>query len=87
MNQCLSLIAIMVLCLGSGCRDTPQSQARMQSSTDQEREIQTLRKAYAAFNRGDIAAAVAFFDPQIEWTEPAEFPGGGTYHGQSEVMG
>jgi ketosteroid isomerase-like protein len=59
----------------------------MQSSTDQEREIETLRKAYAAFNRGDIAAAVAFFDPQIEWTEPAEFPGGGTYHGQSEVMG
>jgi len=24
--------------------------------------------------------------PQIEWTEPAEFPGGGTYHGHPGVM-
>jgi uncharacterized protein len=25
------------------------------------------------------------FDPQIEWTEPAEYPGGGTYHGHAGV--
>jgi len=24
-------------------------------------------------------------DAQIEWTEPVEFPGGGTYHGRDEV--
>ena len=24
-------------------------------------------------------------DPKIEWTEPVEFPGGGTYHGQAGV--
>ena len=23
--------------------------------------------------------------PQIEWTEPAEFPGGGAYHGRDEA--
>ena len=40
-----------------------------------------LREAYAAFNRGDIDAAVRILDPDVEWIEPAEFPGGGTYYG------
>jgi uncharacterized protein len=48
-------------------------------------ETEALRKAYAAFNRNDIAATVEALDPQIEWTEPAEFPGGGTYHGHEGV--
>jgi uncharacterized protein len=52
------------------------------SKEQQEQAIIALRGAYAAFNRGDIAAAVEPLDPQIEWIEPAEFPGGGTYHGQ-----
>ena len=55
------------------------------SPKEQERAIALLRNAYAAFNRNDIPAAVAELDPKIEWTEPAEFPGGGTYHGRSEV--
>ena len=49
--------------------------------------IALLRDAYAAFNRDDIPAAVQNFDPDIEWPEPAEFPGGGIYHGRSEVAG
>ena len=48
-------------------------------------EMEALRKAYAAFNRNDIAATVEALDLQIEWTEPAEFPGGGTYHGHEGV--
>jgi ketosteroid isomerase-like protein len=48
-------------------------------------ETEALRKAYAAFNRNDIAATVEALDPQIEWTEPAEFPGGGRYHGHEGV--
>jgi ketosteroid isomerase-like protein len=47
--------------------------------------ISQLRAAYAAFNRGDFNAAVAALDPKIEWTEPLEFPGGGTYHGREAV--
>ena len=47
--------------------------------------IEALRRAYAAFNRGDIAATTEAMDPDIEWTEPAEFPGGGTYHGHQGV--
>ena len=34
-------------------------------------EIEALKKAYAAFNRNDIAATVEAMDSQIEWTEPA----------------
>jgi ketosteroid isomerase-like protein len=45
--------------------------------------IELLRGAYAAFNRGDIAGAVAQLDADIEWQEPPEFPGGGTYHGRA----
>lgn len=49
----------------------------MTTAPDNDRVIATLRDAYAAFNRGDIDAAVAGLDPQIEWSEPESFPGGG----------
>ena len=45
-----------------------------------------LREAYAALNRDDIPAMVKAFDPQMEWIEPAEYPGGGTHRGHAEVM-
>ena len=57
----------------------------MEGSSDLEQAIATLRGAYAAFNRGDIDAAVQTLDARIEWTEPPEFPGGGTYHGRESV--
>lgn len=59
----------------------------MQTSTEIEAAITALRGAYAAFNRGDIDAALGPLDEQIEWTEPSEFPGGGTYHGHQGVKG
>lgn len=43
--------------------------------------IRELRAAYEAFNRGDMGAAVRVLDKHVEWIEPLEFPGGGTYHG------
>lgn len=57
------------------------------TSAEQKHAITLLRNAYAAFNRGDVEAAVAGLDPGIDWQEPAEFPGGGTYHGQAAVAG
>jgi ketosteroid isomerase-like protein len=55
----------------------------MSTSAELEQAINMLHEAYAAFNRGDIAAAVALLDPDIEWQEPSEFPGGGVYHGRA----
>lgn len=48
-------------------------------------EANALAEAYAAFNRNDISAFVDMFDPQIEWIDPVEFPGGGTYRGLDVV--
>lgn len=49
-------------------------------------EMEALREAYAALNRNDIPAMGKAFDPQIEWIEPAHYPGGRTHHGLAEVM-
>ena len=48
-------------------------------------ETESLREAYAALNCNDIAEFVKNFDPQVEWSEPADFPGGGTYRGLDAV--
>ncbi|MGE4158369.1 MAG: nuclear transport factor 2 family protein [Planctomycetota bacterium] len=48
-------------------------------------EIETIKAAYAALNRGDIAGFVKDFDPEIVRVEPSDFPGGGTYHGIEAV--
>lgn len=62
----------------------PTKSQRANSRGDQQ-IVSQLRAAYAAFNRSDFDAAVAVLDPNIEWTEPPEFPGGGTYHGRNAV--
>jgi len=49
-------------------------------------ETEALRGAYAALNRNDIPAMVDAFDPQIEWTGPAEYAGGGSYRGRAAVQ-
>lgn len=56
--------------------------SQVKDAQQTEHRIKLLRAAYAAFNKGDIDAAVESLDAEIEWTEPAEFPGGGTYHGR-----
>jgi ketosteroid isomerase-like protein len=49
-------------------------------------ETEALRGAYAALNRNDIPAMVEAFDPQMEWIEPAEYPGGGIQRGRAAVQ-
>lgn len=73
-------IASLTIVLALGCHRS-RTDNRALSQQETQRAIAELRGAYAAFNRGDIDAAVQSLDPQVEWTEPAEFPGGGTYHG------
>lgn len=79
-NRDLTLIVLSVGLSLNGCNRAHQEES-MESSPQRE-EIALLRAAYDAFNRGDIDAAVEPLDPDIEWSEPAEFPGGGTYHGR-----
>jgi ketosteroid isomerase-like protein len=48
-------------------------------------DVALVLASYAAYARGDIDAAVAPLDPDVEWTEPDEFPGGGTRRGPAAV--
>jgi ketosteroid isomerase-like protein len=79
------LVAVLCATLGG------HSQTAQAGPSERSRELRTfipiLQAMYASFNRGDFDAAVAPLDPQIEWTEPASFPGGGTYHGRVAVKG
>jgi ketosteroid isomerase-like protein len=81
------VVAVALLCLNGACRNQSRTQSSMETSTDRKQAIRILRDAYAAFNRNDIPAAVAQLDPEIDWTEPPEFPGGRSYHGRQEVAG
>lgn len=83
-RRAATLCALALVFPAAGCLSS-QKEFSMTASPDMTSEIAALRGAYAAFNRGDIDAVVAWLDPQIEWTEPAEFPGGGAYHGREGV--
>jgi uncharacterized protein (TIGR02246 family) len=48
-------------------------------------EVEVVLAAYAAFARGDIAAAVRDLDPEVEWIEPITFPNGGRRVGPAAV--
>jgi len=84
MNRLLIFSTIVTILFPVGCTG-PRKETTIGAMPDLARAIVALRSAYAAFNRGDVDAAVEPFDAQIEWTEPAEFPGGGTYHGREAV--
>ena len=83
----MDVITIALACLLTAQLAYPQERSTHAAPGKREHEktISQIRSAYAAFNRGDFDAAVAVLAPDIEWTEPLEFPGGGTYHGREAV--
>lgn len=76
----LKALAIVSIAAMIACRQAPKGEVVLDHRQTDD-AIAALREAYAAFNRGDIDAAVRILDPGVEWIEPSEFPGGGTYHG------
>jgi ketosteroid isomerase-like protein len=79
--SCLAISALVQCACTNSRREENMSNAPRPLAV----ETEALKEAYAAFNRNDIPATVEALDPQIEWTEPAEFPVGGTYHGHAAV--
>ncbi|MEV7599061.1 nuclear transport factor 2 family protein [Kitasatospora sp. NPDC089797] len=48
-------------------------------------DVALVLAAYTAYARGDIDAAVADLDPDVDWVEPEEFPNGGAHRGRDAV--
>ena len=49
--------------------------------------VETSKKAYAAFSAGDLETAMDNWDDNIEWVVPGNSTMSGTYRGKAEVMG
>jgi uncharacterized protein len=50
------------------------------------KNVDTVRAMYAAYARGDFATGLSYLDPSIEFSQPEDEPGGGTYHGHEGVI-
>jgi ketosteroid isomerase-like protein len=48
--------------------------------------VDVVRRAYEAWNRGDPEAAIDLLDPEVEWTLPAHFPDAETWRGRDRVI-
>jgi hypothetical protein len=80
-SGCAAFSVVLICACNQG-----RPEKNMATSPPLTAEMEALKTACAACNRNDIAATVEAMDSQIEWTEPAEFPGGGTYHGHLGVQ-
>jgi len=48
--------------------------------------VDSIKQLYEAFAKGDVPRVLGFLSPDIEWTEAAGFPYGGTYKGPEAVL-
>jgi ketosteroid isomerase-like protein len=51
-----------------------------------QESVEIVRRLYDAFARADFEMALSYLDPEIEFSQPPEMPGGGTYHGPEGVI-
>ncbi len=63
----------------------PAPDAEPGTEPDADPDVALVLRAYAAFARGDIDAAVRDLAPDVDWVEPEEFPGGGHHRGPAAV--
>ncbi len=48
-------------------------------------DVELLKSAYEALNRGDTEAALEALEPGAEWCEHSALPEAGTYHGRKAI--
>jgi uncharacterized protein len=53
--------------------------------SEQEQNIELIKKGYEAFAAGDIEAVMNLFDDNIEWVQPGDSAISGTYRGKAEL--
>jgi ketosteroid isomerase-like protein len=50
-----------------------------------QENVEIVRQAFEAFNRGDLEGVVDVCDPAVEWFPPKELPSPGPYYGHQGV--
>ena len=53
--------------------------------SEQEQNIEVVKKGYEAFMSGDMETLMSLLDDNIEWIQPGQSAVSGTYHGKSEL--
>ena len=53
--------------------------------SEQQDNMEVIRKGYEAFSSGDVETVMALFDDNVEWVQPGNSSISGTYHGKGEV--
>jgi ketosteroid isomerase-like protein len=53
--------------------------------SEQEQNIELVKKGYEAFAAGDIDTVMSLFDDNTEWVQPGDSAISGTYHGKREL--
>ena len=53
--------------------------------SEQEQNIELIKKGYEAFNAGDGDTVMSLFDDNIEWIQPGDSAISGTYRGKQEL--
>jgi ketosteroid isomerase-like protein len=48
--------------------------------------IEVVRQSFDAWNRGDLAAYLGCFDPEVEWTTTGRYVEAGTYRGHEGLL-
>lgn len=48
--------------------------------------VDLIKRAYAAFAKGDVPTVLGLLSPEISWTEAEGFPYGGTFIGPKAVL-
>jgi uncharacterized protein len=61
-----------------------RSEGKLKMS-EQEQNIELIKKGYEAFNAGDGDTVMSVFDDDIEWIQPGESAISGTYRGKQEL--
>lgn len=54
--------------------------------SEQERNVEVVKKGYDAFAAGGIETVVSLFDANIEWIHPGASVISGTYHGRANSV-
>lgn len=53
--------------------------------SEQEQNIEVVKRGYEAFSAGDVEAVMSLLDDNIEWVQPGESTVSGTYRGKGEL--